>query len=472
MNSRLTALVVLCAAAFMAVVDETIVAVSLPAIQADLGFTQAGLAWVVNSYLIAFAGLLLLSGRLGDLLGRKRVFLAGLAGFTVTSALCGLAWDPSALVVARFLQGVSGAAMTAVVLGMIATLFPEPGERAKAIGAFSFVQASGGTIGMVTGGLVTQAAGWHWIFYLNVPIGLAAFGVARKTLPNEGGTGLGKGADVLGASLVTAALMLAVYTIVRVEEHGWASAHTLVLGVIAVVLLAAFVRRQSVAANPLLPLRLLRSRHVAGGNVVFLLLVASMFGFMFLTVLYLQRVLGYGPREAGLAMVPTAAAIAVISLGASARVNTRFGAHRVLPVGLALIVGGFLLLGRAPAEATYAVDVLPALALLGTGFGFAMPSLMTLGMSEATADDAGLTSGLFNTVQQVGGSLGLAVLAVLATTRTAEATAAGTPEAPALLEGYHLAYHVAAAAVTAAIVLAVLLLRRAGRPRVVSAQTS
>ncbi|MCI2420865.1 DHA2 family efflux MFS transporter permease subunit [Saccharopolyspora sp. K220] len=438
-RSRLLALIVLCAGALMAIVDETIVAVSLPAIQRDLGFTPSGLAWVTSAYLIAFGGLLLLFGRLGDIVGRKRVFLGGLAVFTAASALCGFAWSAPVLLAARFVQGVGAAALTAVVLGMIATLFPEPGERAKAIGAFSFVQASGGTIGSLSGGLITQAASWHWIFAVNVPIGVAALGFAVRLLPREPGTRTAR-ADVPGAVLVTAALMTLVYTITNVERYGWASTHTAGFGVVALVLLAGFVVRQAKAENPLLPLRLFRSRMLSGANVVLFLLVASMFGFMFTTVLYLRQVAGLSAQSTGIAMIPPAATIAAVSLGLSAKLNTRFGERRVLLVGLALLVLGLGLLGRVPVDAVYAVDVLPGLVVLGVGFGMAMPALMAQGMSDATPEDAGLASGLFNTTQQVGGALGLAVLAVLSATRTELLRASGAEPAVALLGGYHAAY--------------------------------
>ncbi|MFC4005231.1 DHA2 family efflux MFS transporter permease subunit [Prauserella oleivorans] len=457
-RSRLLALIVLCAGAFMAIVDETIVAVSLPAIQRDLGFTQSGLAWVTTSYLIAFGGLLLLFGRLGDILGRKRVFLAGLMVFTASSALCSLAWSAPVLLVARFVQGAGAAALTAVVLGMIATLFPEPGERAKAIGAFSFVQASGGTIGSLSGGLITQAASWHWIFAVNVPIGVAALGLATRLLPPELGTRAAR-TDVPGAVLVTAALMTLVYTITNIERYGWASAHTGGFGAVALALLAGFVVRQARARTPLLPLRLFRSRMLSGANVVLFLLVASMFGFMFTTVLYLRQVVGLSPQATGIAMVPPAAAIAVVSLGLSAKLNTRFGERRVLLVGLTLLASGLGLLGRVPVHAVYQVDVLPGLLVLGVGAGMAMPALMAQGMSDATPRDAGLASGLFNTTQQVGGALGLGVLAVLSATRTESLRAAGAEPAVALLGGYHAVYLTGMGVVVVALLVASATLR-------------
>lgn len=467
-RSRWPALAVLCAGALMAIVDETIVAVSLPVIARDLGFSAAGVAWVTGAYLIAFAGLLLLCGRLGDLLGRTRVFGTGLAVFAVASLLCGLAWSPEVLVAMRFVQGIGGAALTAVILGMIVTLFPEPRGRAKAIGAFSFVQASGGTMGTLAGGFITQVVSWNWIFFVNVPIGLVCLVLAARLLPADRGLGVGRGADVAGAVLVTGTLMVGVYTVITVEHHGWASAHTFGFGTLSLTLLAAFVLRQATATDPLLPLRVLRSRRVAGGNVVMFLLVAAMFGYMFLTALNLRHVVGYSPAQTGLALVPTPVVIAVISLGFSARLNTRFGEWRVLLVGTTLIAGGFVLFGRMPVDAVYAVDILPGLFLFGAGAGMALPALMTLGMSDSTPSDSGLASGLFNTTQQVGGALGLSVLVVVAATRTDDLLAVGRPEQVALLGGYHVAYRVAAGLALAALAVAATVLR----PRPVAPPTT
>ncbi len=457
-RTRWLALTVLCAGALMAIVDETIVAVSLPAIQSDLGFTQVGASWITGAYLVAFAGLLLLTGRLGDLVGRRRVFLAGLAGFTVSSALCGLAWNPAVLVAARFVQGIGAAAMTAVLLGMIVTLFGEPGERAKAVGAFSFVQASGGTIGMLAGGLVTEALSWHWIFYLNVPVGVLAFPLALRVLPADEGTHTRQRLDVPGAVLVTAGLATGIYAITRLEQHGGAG--TFALGVVAATLLGGFALRQKRATTPLLPLRLLRSRRLVGANAVLLLLVAAMFGFMFLTVLTMQRVLFFDARQAGLAMVPVSVAIAVLSLGVTPRLNTRFGERIVLPTGLIVIAAGLALLANLPADAGYTPHLLPALTLLGVGFGLAMPSLMSLGMAEATPQDSGAASGLFNTTQQVGGALGLSALLVVAAAHTGERLAEGAPERLALLDGYRLAFGIGVGLVLTALAVALLLGKR------------
>jgi EmrB/QacA subfamily drug resistance transporter len=461
-SSRWFALAVLCAQTLMIVLDQTIVNVALPSIRDDLGFTQAGLAWVINAYLIAFGGLLLLTGRLGDLLGRRKVFLAGLSLFTAASLLCGVAWNAEVLLVARFVQGAGGAGSSAVVLSMIVRLFPEPGLRAKAIGAFSFVQAAGGSLGNLAGGVLTQAASWHWIFLINLPIGVAAAALATRVLEADQGIGLRRGADVPGAVLITAALMLGVYTIVEIGQHGWLP--TLGLGVLSLALLAGFLLRQAKAANPLLPLRIFRSPTLAGANLVLGLLVAAMFGFQFLIVLYLRQVLGYSAQQTGFAMVPVAAAIAAISLGVSARATARFGERPVLLTGLGLITAALALLGRVPVEGTYLLDVLPPTFVMGVGFGLAMPALMALGMRDAPAEDTGLASGLFNTTQQVGGALGLSMLAVLAATRTDGLLSEGAAAAPALTSGYHLAFWIGTALVAGAGLLAAAVFHRRPAP--------
>jgi EmrB/QacA subfamily drug resistance transporter len=460
-DSRWIALVVLCAGMLMIILDSTIVNVALPSIQDDLGFSQSSLAWVVNAYLIAFGGLLLLAGRLGDLIGRRRIFLSGLGLFTVASLLCGLAGSQEMLIGARFVQGVGGALTSAVILGMIVTMFPEPRERATAIGVYSFVASAGASIGLLAGGVLTQAINWHWIFFVNLPIGIVAAVLAVRLLDRERGIGIGEGADVSGAFLVTAALMLGVYTIVEAADYGWGSTHTLGFGAVALVLLASFVARQLAAANPLLPLRVLRSRNVSGGNLVQVLMVAGLFGMFFLGALYLQRVLGYDAVQIGLAFLPVSVGIGALSLGFSARLNTRFGPRAVLVPGLGLIVAGLALLARAPVDATYVIDVLPSMVLLGVGAGLSFPATMTLAMSGATASDSGLASGLVNTTQQVGGALGLAVLATLATSRTDTLEAGGQDSAAALTGGYHLAFAVGAGLVALAVVLAVTVLQPA-----------
>src|SRR3954467_12176770 len=360
---------VLCAGVLIIVLDATIVNVALPSIQSDLGFSQSGLAWVVNAYLIAFGGLLLLAGRLGDLVSRRGVFLAGLAVFTTASVVCGAAQTQGLLVAARFVQGIGGAMTSAVVLGMIVTMFPRPGEQAKAIGVYGFVASAGGSIGLLLGGVLTQAINWHWIFFVNLPIGVATAVLALRLVDDDEGIGLRQGADIPGAALITSALMLGVYTILEAGNNGWASVQTLGLGAVSLALLAAFVVREGRVANPLMPLRLFRSRNVAGANVVQALFVAGMFGMFFLGALYLQRVLGYKALEVGLAFLPVTLVIGTLSLGFSERLNMGFGPKATLLPSLVFITAGLALFARVPVHGSYVSDVLPSMLLLGSGGG-------------------------------------------------------------------------------------------------------
>ncbi|MFI6795311.1 DHA2 family efflux MFS transporter permease subunit [Streptosporangium canum] len=458
-RSRGLALTVLSAAMLMTILDGSIVTVAMPAIQRDLGFSPAGLSWTVNAYLIAFGGLLLLAGRLGDLVGRKAMFLAGNAVFTAASLLAGAATGPGMLIAARFLQGVGSAMASAVVLGILVTLFTGAEERAKAIGVFSFTGAAGASIGQVLGGVLTDALSWNWIFFINLPIGLATIVLAIRALPDERGAGLAAGADIIGAVLVTSGLMLGIYTVVKIEQYGWLAAHTLGLGAVSLALLVAFVARQATARTPLMPLRILRSRNVSGANLVQMLTLSAMFAFQIIVALYMQKVLGYGALATGLAMLPAAVAIGGVSLSVSARVNTRFGERAVLLTGLALLLGAMGWLTRVPVNADYVTDLLPVMLLIAGG-GLVLPALTTLGMSGARADDAGLASGLFNTTQQIGMAVGVAVLSTLAASRTEELLSAGSDEAAALTGGYHLAFGVAAALLVAAFIVALTVLQQ------------
>jgi EmrB/QacA subfamily drug resistance transporter len=456
---RWTALGVLSAAGLMTILDGSIVTVAMPAIQQDVGFSPAGLSWMVNAYLIPFGGLLLLAGRLGDLIGRRTMFLAGTTVFTAASLLAGFATGPGTLITARFLQGVGSAMASAVVLGILVTLFTDPGERGRAIAIFSFTGAAGASIGQVLGGVLTDLLSWPWIFFINVPIGVATIALALRALPRDRGAGLSAGADVIGAILVTSGLMLGIYTIVKVEEHGWAAAHTLGLGAVSLALLAGFVARQATAAEPLMPLRILRSRNVAGANLAQMLALSGMFAFQVLVALHMQKVLGYGALETGLAMLPAAVGIGAISLFASARLSARFGERNVLLAGLVLLIAAMVLLSRIPVRAGYVTDLLPVMLLISGG-GLVLPALATLGMSGARESDAGLASGLFNTTQQVGMAIGVAVLSTLAAARTENLLAAGSPAAEALTEGYRLAFTTSAGLLVAALVVSVLVLRR------------
>jgi len=463
-RSRWLALYVLCAGMLMIVLDITIVNVALPSIQDDLGFSQSNLAWVVNAYLVPFGGLLLLAGRLGDLLGQRRIFLVGLVVFTTASLLCGISQTQGMLIGARFIQGIGGALTSAVILGMIVTMFPEPREQAKAIGVYGFVASAGGTIGLLIGGVLTEAIAWHWIFFINLPIGIGTFIMTRRLVADREGLGFGAGADIFGGVLITAGLMLGVYTILEVSENGWLSAQTLILGGISLALEIAFVLRQARIANPLMPLRLFRSRNVSGANALQMLLVAGMFSTFFLGALYLQEILGYNPLEVGLAFLPTTVVMGTLSLGYSEKLIMRFGPRNMLIPGMVLVGIALLLFARTPVDGSYLPDLLPPLLLFGVGVGLSFPSLMTLAMSGATPEDAGLASGVVNTSAQVGGAIGLAVLATLAAGRTDNLLADGASHAAALNSGFHLAYVVAAGLVAGALAIAIFVLRAEPMP--------
>lgn len=454
--SRRLALGVLSTAMLMTILDGSIVTVALPAIQRDLGFAPAELSWTVNAYLIAYGGLLLLAGRLGDLLGRRAVFLAGNVVFTVASLLAGVAGSPATLIGARFLQGVGSAMATAVVLGILVTTFTDPGERAKAFGVFGFTGAVGASLGAVLGGVLTDALGWHYIFLINIPIGVVTVVLAVRALPAERGPGLSGGADALGALLVTAGLMLGIYAVVQIERYG---VRVLWFGVASLVSLAAFLVRQATARTPLMPLRVLRSRAVAGANLVQVLALGAMFAFQVVVALFMQQVLRYGALGTGLAMLPAAVSIAVVSLFVYPRLTMRFGARAVLLAGLALLIGAMGWLARVPLDAHYVTDLLPVMVLI-MGGGLVLPALTALGMSGARADDAGLVSGLFNTTQQIGMATGVAVLSTLAASRTEGLLADGASGAVALTGGYRLAFTVSFGLLIAAFAVGLLVLRR------------
>jgi EmrB/QacA subfamily drug resistance transporter len=458
-RKRWIALYVLCAGVLMIVIDATIVNVALPSIQDDLGFSQSNLAWVVNAYLIAFGGLLLLAGRVGDLIGQRRIFLVGLGVFTTASLLCAVSQSQGLLIAARFVQGAGGALTSAVILGMIVTMFPEPREQAKAIGVYGFVASAGGSIGLLAGGVLTEAINWHWIFFINIPVGIVTAFLATRLVADSPGIGLKAGADLPGAALLTGGLMLGVYTILQVSEQGWGSTRTLGLGALSIALLAAFVARQARVANPLMPLRLFHSRNVAGANVVIALLVVGMFGMFFLGALYLQRILGYDPLEVGLAFLPSTIVMGTISLKLSGPLGMRYGPKAMLIVSLVSIGLGLLLFSLTPVDATYATQVMPATIFISIGAGLGFPSLMGLAMSGATPSDSGLASGLINTSVQIGGAIGLAVLATLASERTDTLRASGHSVDAALNGGFHLAYLIGAALVGVAIVVALGVLR-------------
>jgi EmrB/QacA subfamily drug resistance transporter len=465
-DTRWAALYVLCTGMLMIVLDVTVVNVALPSIQDELHFSSAALAWVVNAYLIAFGGLLLLAGRLGDLVGRRRVFLAGIAVFTLASLVCGLANSQALLVAARFVQGVGGAMTSAVILGVIVTMFPRPREQARAIGVYAFVASAGGSVGLLAGGLITQAIDWHWIFFVNVPIGIATAVLARRMLDPDAGIGLDRGADAPGGVLITAALMVGVYAIVGpAASHGWGDGRTLAVGAASVALLAAFLVRESSAANPLMPLRILRSRPVLAANLIQILSVAGMFGMFFLGALYLRRVLGYDALQIGLSFLPVTLAMGTLSIRYSERIVTRFGARAALVTGMPLIMAGLAWFARAGTHGAYASEVLPSMLLLGIGAGIAFPALMNVAMTGATPEDAGLASGLVNTTAQIGGALGLAVLATLSEAHSRALKRGGEGTLAALTGGYHLAFWIATALVGCALLVSIFALPARGHAR-------
>jgi EmrB/QacA subfamily drug resistance transporter len=457
---RWMALYVLCVGMLMIVLDVTVVNVALPTIQTDLGFSQSSLAWVINAYLITFGGLLLLAGRFGDILGRKNIFMAGLTLFTLASLFCGAAQSQEMLVIGRFVQGIGGAMTSAVILGMIVVMFPKPREQAKAIGVYGFVASAGGSVGLLAGGLLTQSINWHWIFFINVPIAILTGFAAMRLLDRDKGIGFGGGTDVPGALLITTSLMLGVYTIVKpAADQGWGATTTLLMGAGSLVLLIAFVAWEATFRNPLIPLRLFRSRNVSGANVIQALTVAGMFGLFFLGSLYLEKVLGYDPLQIGLAFLPTTLIMGVLSFRYTEPLITRFGARRALLTGLVLVTAGLALFTQAPVDGNYLTNVLPPLVLLGVGIGVSFPSLITLAMSGATREDAGLASGVVNTTAQIGGALGLAVLATLSSTRSNDLIASGHSHASALTSGYHLAFLIGAILVAAAFVVGLVVLQ-------------
>ncbi len=457
-RGRWLALYVLCLGDLMIVLDSSIVNVALPSIQTDLGFSQSALAWVVNAYLLTFGGFLLLSGRLGDLLGNKRVFQGGVVSFTVASVACGLAPSAELLVVGRAVQGLGGAAVSAVALSLIMGLFSEPAERAKAMGVFGFVMSGGGAVGVLLGGVLTGLLSWHWIFLVNVPIGIGVWLAARRSLPDDELVPQAGRLDVPGAFLVTVALMVSVYAIVGGNEAGWTSARTLLLLGLGALLLAAFVAREATAANPLVPLRLFGLRNVSVSQVVGVLWAAAMFAWFFLAALYLQRVLGYEALEVGLAFIPTSVVMAYCSLRVSDRLVMRFGVRPPLVVGLTLAATSLALFSRAPVDGGFVVDVLPSMVLLGVGAGIAFNPVLLAAMGDVEPHESGLASGVVNTSFMMGGALGLAVLVSISSARTESLLADGRSEVVALNGGYQVAFAVGAAfALLAAVVGGVLL---------------
>ncbi len=463
---RWIALAVLCLGQLMMVLDSTVVNVALPAIQRDLHFTQANLTWVLDGYLITFGGFLLLAGRMGDLIGRKKVFLAGIVLFTAASVLCGASQSQTMLIVARLLQGIGGAVASAVILAIIVTEFPERREQAKAMGMYAFVSAGGGSIGLLAGGAITQSLNWHWIFFINVPIGVVALACGSALIVENEGIGLSKGVDVLGSILMTLAAMCGAFAIVKSSEYGLLSARTLGVGGGALLLLAAFVALESRLSNPIMPLRILRLRLLVGSSLVRGLLVTGMFSAFFLGSLYLERVLGYDAIDTGLAFMPLTISIAVLSMGVAARAVGRFGAVSTLVAGLLSLMVGLILLFTQGAHASYFPGLFVAFLFMGLGAGASFLPLLTMGMAEAPPRDAGLASGILNVSVQLFGAIGLAALGTVATDHTKALTKRGDTLATALTGGYHLAYLVAAVCVAVGALTTVLLLRMPATPQI------
>jgi len=462
-NRRWLALMVLCLGSFMIVLDTTIVNVALPSIRADLAFTESSLAWVVNAYMLFFGGFLLLGGRLGDLLGHRRMFLIGIGLFTVASIGAGLASSQSILVTARAAQGLGGAIASATGLSLIMTLFTDAADRTKAMGVVGFVSAGGGSVGVLLGGILTSVFGWHSVFLVNIPVGIAVTVLSLRLVPATNGFLTNARLDIGGAISVTASVMTAVYAIVNGNEAGWTSTQTLGLLGAATILFTTFVAIEARVRDPLMPLGLLRQRNLATANVMGVLWAASMFAAFFLSALYLQLVLSYTPLQVGLAFLLGNLLMAVFSVSLSAKLVLRFGIKRPLGAGLALAGLGLLLLARAPIDGNYIVDVLPSMLLIGLGAGIAFNPMLLAAMADVRPEQAGLASGMVNTSFMLGGALGLAVLASVAAARTSEAIAAGTPTVVALTDGYHAAFAVGAAFAMVAAALGVTVLRTPAR---------
>jgi EmrB/QacA subfamily drug resistance transporter len=460
---RWMGLAVVCLAQLMIVLDVTIVNVALPSIQRDLHFTQGNLTWVVNAFLVTFGSLLLLAGRLGDLVGRRRIFLLGLFVFTAASALCGLAPTQGSLIAARFLQGVGAALQASVILAIIVTEFPQAADRARAMSAYVFVSVSGGSLGLLAGGALTQTLDWHWIFFVNLPIGAAAMVLGRALIPKDKGLGLGHGVDWLGSILVTVSLMTAVYAIVQATNHGWGSSQVLGFGALAVLLMGAFLALEARIENPIMPLRVLRLPGLVGASAVRGFLVTGMYSTFFLGTLYLEHVLHYSALQTGLAFLPWTITVGILSLGVTARLVTRFGPMRVLVGGMLTAIVGLALLTTTGAHTSFFPTIFFAYFAIGLGIGNAFMPLLTIAMADVPAADAGLGSGITNVSQQVAGALGLAALGTIATNQSKTLEAQGHTVVNSLLGGYHLAFTIGASSIAIGIVTALVVLRTRNR---------
>ncbi len=463
-GNKWVTLVLVCLAQFMVILDATIVNVALPTIQTDLDFSDANLQWVVNGYTLLFGGFLLLGGRAADILGRKRIFIAGVILFSAASLLNGLATNAEQLVAFRALQGLGGALVSPAALSIITTTFAEGPERTKALGVWGAIAAGGGAFGLLLGGVLVEALSWEWIFFVNVPVGIAAAFLSSRLIVESKAERAGS-FDVLGAVLVTAGLMVLVYAIVRAEQNGWGSATTLGLGAVALALLTAFLVAEARIRGPLVRLDIFKIRTLAVSNLVLLLVAGGLFALFFFSSLYVQRILGFSPIEAGLAFLPVTAGILIGSVTAQMGVK-RFGAYANTLVGMVIAAVGLFLLASVPVDGSYWSDLLPGLVLMAFGMGNTFVPITLIATSGVDARDAGLASGIFNTSQQVGGALGLAVLSTLAANETTSyLQSLGHRPVPAevsagLVEGYQVAFTVAAILVAVGAVLLALLLRR------------
>jgi len=467
---RWIALVVVCFGQLMIVLDATIVNVALPAIQRDLHFNQASLTWVVNAYLITYGSFVLLAGRAGDLVGRKRVFLSGILLFTAASVLCGLAQDPALLVGARFLQGVGGALSAGVIIALIVTGFTEPNERAQAMSVFTFTVAGGGSLGLLAGGLLTQWISWHWIFFINLPIGVATLLAGRALIEDHRGTGLQEGVDVLGSILIGAGLMVGVYAIVTAAEYGWGSAHTLAFGAASLGLLAAFAWLETRLQNPILPPRILGIRSLTGASAARGMLAIGLFTTFFIGALYLQHVHGYNALGTGIAFLPHTLALGVLSLGVTARLMRRFGPHRLLAFGMSLVIVALALLAGADQHAGYFPRLFAAYMLFGIGAGASFMPLTIIAMAEVPAVDAGLAAGVSNVSMQVSAAIGLAAIGTISADHAKVLSAHGQSLASALTGGYQLGFGIAATCVALGLLVVLVVLRSPRRAEPAAAQ--
>jgi EmrB/QacA subfamily drug resistance transporter len=461
---RWMALFVVCLAQLMIVLDTTIVNVALPAIQRDLHFTQGSLTWVVDAFLVTFGSFLLLAGRLGDLLGRKRVFLVGVILFTAASALCGLAPTPGILVAARFIQGIGAATQASVILAIIVTEFPEPNDRARAMSAYVFVAVAGGSLGLLAGGALTQALSWHWIFFVNLPIGIVTLALGRALIPRDHGLGLERGVDWFGSALVTASLMTGVYAIVQATNHGWGSSEVLGFGALAAALMGSFLTVESRTQNPIMPLRILHLRSLIGASAVRGFLVTGMYSTFFLGTLYLEHVRHYTALQTGLAFLPWTMTVGILSMGVTARLVARLGAMRVLVLGMFTVIIGLLLISTAGVHTSFFPTIFLAYFAIGLGIGSAFMPLLTIAMADVPAADAGLGSGITNVSQQVAGALGLAVLGTIATNQSKALEAQHHSLASSLIGGYRIAFVLGAISVLIGIATALVVLRRQDAP--------